>query len=130
MYQLPKSFALSIKYHILVEKLKKMALTIRANHILQNITGDGKNSWLRHHLVVQTVFTLAILSLPLSSSVSFVLNIGENLIVASTSFISALGFLLWIGIYSHFLISRKRFYSLFEDVEEVVNESVCSTTDH
>lgn len=110
-----------------------MIVTLRTKVFLQNLIGDGDmlprlplmlwTPWLRERFIVPFVIIFWLLPIQLGSSVNFVLNVRGDLVHACASLIPALCFSIWIVIYWHFLINRKRFYSLFNDVEDIVYES-------
>lgn len=112
-------------------KMNKM-ITVQTKRVFQNTIGDGDvlpdmPKWLKidgvsERTIIPIVYTLSLLSIMLSISIDFVLNVGGDLIRLCTSFMSVLGLLLLLAHFWHYLINRNRFYSLFDEVERIVNE--------
>lgn len=121
-------------------KRGKMIVTLRTKVFLQNLIGDGDmlprlpmmfwNAWLRERFIVPFVITFSMFSIQLGNSIDFVLNVRDDLVHACALLISALGFSIWIVIYLHFLFNRQRFYSLFNEVEDIVYESELNYSFH
>lgn len=60
-----------------------------------------------------------------SLSLNFALNIGHDIPKAWPSVSAGLGFLTTILLYWHLLINRSRFYSLFDEMQDIVDERKC-----
>lgn len=108
-------------------------ITIRTKKIFQDTIGDGdllpnlpekfRKVALRERIFVPIVYSVLLFSVILSSSINFVLNIREDLIRACVSLLPAIGQAILLAVYWHFLVNRSKFYSLFNEVEDIVYES-------
>lgn len=110
-------------------------IKFQTENIVRNIIGDGnllpalprrfQKFRIRERFVVATIFTIPMHSIQLLTAINFVFNIRKDLISACTSSIVVLSFLCILAIYWHYFINRERFYSLFNDVEDIIRKSVC-----
>lgn len=112
-------------------KVNKM-ITVQTKRVFQNTIGDGdvlpnipkwcKIVGLWERTIIPIVYSFSLLSIMFSISIDFVSNVGQDLICSCTSFMSVLGLLLLLAHFWYYLINRNRFYSLFDEVERIVNE--------
>lgn len=92
---------------------------------MQNINGEGDilpNLRVKF-IVVPMMFMLSMGSLYITSFFHFLFNVRDDFIHACSSLMVAVGILHVEAVYSHFWINRTEFYSLFDEVEDIVYRS-------
>lgn len=104
--------------------------------MFENIIGDGNilpnlPKWFRNVLlgeryVVPFLFSIAMIAVQITTLIDFFINIQDDITRAFTSLSCTLAMTVWIANHGYFLINRERFYSLFDEVEVIVDESASS----
>lgn len=74
-------------------------------------------------IVRRFILCFAFFSILLMSWILFMVNIGRDSKKAWDAMCVFAGFMTHGPIYSHLIVSRKRMYSLLNDLQDVVNES-------
>lgn len=109
-----------------LKKCEKI-IVLEASKIFHNlidlawIRGDKYHKYF--DMIVPNLVSVPTFLLTLWSTLNFIWNIKGNILVALTSMQTVLGFLMMTCLHWSLLINRAYFYSLFEDIQGIVNDS-------
>lgn len=77
----------------------------------------------RGNLAIRFFYFVVGLSGVVAFTIFFVLNVHKDIFRAAAALPSVTGFILFMTNYMHLLIRRKRFYSLIDELQKIVNRS-------
>lgn len=99
-------------------------IVLEVNKIFQNLIGMepfGPSKYHRYFNPNSAFVSMFLLTL--WTSLNFICNINEDIVEALSSMRTASGFFMMASLNWSFLINRAHFYSLFVDLQAVVNDS-------
>lgn len=100
-------------------------IVLETNKIFQRFIGlqsSGPGSH-RGYIIAPILISIPILSLVLSISLNFILNIHDDSNRVWSTLPTTIALFVFIILYWHLLFNRRQFYSLFENMQDIVDES-------
>lgn len=102
-------------------------IVLEVNKSLQNLIGlawIGGGKYHEHsRIIAQMLVSFSMFLFTLWTILNFVWNVNDNIVEALTSMRTAPAFFMTYSIHLSCLINRANFYSLFEDLQAIVDDS-------
>lgn len=102
-------------------------IVLEVSKIFQNLIGLESFGGGKYHkyfnIIAPSLVSVPTFLLTLWTTLNFIWNVKENILVALSSMQSASGFFMMTSLHWSLLINRAYFYSLFEDMQAIVTDS-------
>lgn len=100
-------------------------IVLEINKFFQKVFGLQTFGGYAGHIIVPTLISFPLLLFLLSSFVNIIVNLNNDISEVWPSLMPSVGFFMYISHYWHILINRRCFNLLFNEMQAVVNESMC-----
>lgn len=100
-------------------------IIFETNKIFQRFIGLQSSGPGSHqgYIIAPILISIPMLSLVLSISLNFIVNIHDDTNRVWSTLPTTIALFVFLILYWHLLINRRHFYSLFEDMQDIVDES-------